>query len=124
VRSSTPDELYVAVAYAMPEKKKAYEPPIHEMFDCILAKGRNRDGLFYVWFNPQTGEHAPDLCDTWGYDYDGVYTLWLLDRPRPTVTPLQRLGNLRGKYIGACWADKSSGWLRRFHRRRHQPLQP
>ncbi len=102
-------ELYVAVSYAMPEKKKAYEQPIHEMFDCILAKGRNPDGLFYVWFNPQTGEHSPDLCDTWGYDYDGVYTLWLLDKTEAYRDAVRKaLGNLRGKYIGACWADKSA----------------
>ena len=31
---------------------------MHEMFDRILAKGRNEDGLLYVWFNPQTGEHS------------------------------------------------------------------
>jgi hypothetical protein len=102
-------ELYVAVSYAMPEKKKAYEQPIHEMFACILAKGCNPDGLFYVWFNPQTGEHSPDLCDTWGYDYDGVYTLWLLDKTEAYRDAVRKaLGNLRGKYIGACWADKSA----------------
>jgi len=102
-------ELYAAVSYARPEKKRAYEQPLHEMFDCILAKGRNADGLFYVWFNPQTGEHAPDLCDTWGYDYDGVYTLWLLDRtPAYLDAVRQALANLKGKYIGACWADKSA----------------
>ena len=102
-------ELYVAVSYALPEKKKAYEQPIHEMFDCILAKGRNPDGLFYVWFNPQTGEHSADLCDTWGYDYDGVYTMWLLDKTEAYRDAVRKaLGNLRGKYIGACWADKSA----------------
>jgi hypothetical protein len=102
-------ELYVAVAYAMPEKRKAYVRPIHEMFDCILTKGRNEDGLLYTWFNPHTGEHANDLCDTWGYDYDGFYTLYLLDGTsayRDAVR--QTLGNLKGKYVGACWADTSA----------------
>lgn len=102
-------ELYVAVSYARPEKKKAYEQPIHEMFDCILAKGRNPDGLFYVWLNPQTGEHSTGLCDTWGYDYDGVYTLWLLDHTAAYREAVRKvLANLKGKYVGACWADTSA----------------
>ena len=102
-------ELYVAVSHALPEKKKVYEQPIHEMFDCVLAKGRNPDGLFYVWFNPQTGEHSQDLCDTWGYDYDGVYTMWQLDKTEAYRDAVRKaLSNLKGKYIGACWADKSA----------------
>jgi len=102
-------ELYVAVAHALPEKRKAYEKPMHEMFDCILEKGRNEDGLLYSWFNPNTGEHSQDLCDTWGYDYDGFYTMWLIDRTaayRDAVR--QALGNLKGKYVGACWGDTSA----------------
>jgi hypothetical protein len=102
-------ELYVAVAKTLPEKKKAYEKPMHQMFDCIQAKGRNEDGLLYSWFNPATGEHSKDLCDTWGYVYDGFYTMWLMDRKaayREAVR--QALGNLKGKYVGACWGEKSA----------------
>ena len=102
-------ELYVAVAHALPAKKAAYEKPLHELFDCILAKGRNPDGLLYSAFNPRTGEHSPGLCDTWGYNYDGFYTLWLVDHTdayRQAVR--QTLGNLKGKYVGACWADRSA----------------
>jgi len=102
-------ELYVAVAHVLPEKKKAYEKPMHEIFDCILAKARNPDGMLYTWFNPQTGEHAKDLCDTWGYDYDGVYTMWLVDRTESYRDAVRHaLANLKGKYVGACWADKSA----------------
>ena len=118
-------ELYVAVSYALPEKKKAYEQPIHEMFDCILAKGRNPDGLFYVWFNPQTGEHSADLCDTWGYDYDGVYTMWQLDKTEAYRDAVrQALGNLRGQIHRRLLGGQERRRLRRLHRRRHQPLQP
>jgi hypothetical protein len=102
-------ELYVAVSQQLPAKKQAYERPIHELFDTILAKGRNADGLLYSWFNPQTGEHSTDLCDTWGYDYDGFYTLWLVDRTaayRDAVR--QALANLKDKYVGACWGDTSA----------------
>ncbi|NLH17961.1 MAG: hypothetical protein GX455_15400 [Phycisphaerae bacterium] len=102
-------ELYVAVSFVLPEKKKAYEQPMHEMFDCILAKARNDDGLLFSWFNPKTGEHSADLCDTWGYDYDGFYTLWLIDKTQAYRDAVRKaLGNLKGKYIGACWGDKSA----------------
>ncbi len=102
-------ELYVAVAHARPEKRKEYRKPMHELFDCILQKGRNSDGMLYVWFNPQTGEHDKDVCDTWGYDYDGFYTLWLMDKTRAYRDAVRKaLGNLKGKYVGACWRDKSA----------------
>jgi hypothetical protein len=102
-------ELYVAVAHALPEKKQAYEKPMHEMFDCILATGRNDDGLLYSWFNPKTGEHSKDLCDTWGYDLDGFYTMWLLDQTAAYRDAVRKaLANLKGKYVGACWGDTSA----------------
>jgi hypothetical protein len=102
-------ELYVAVANARPDKRAAYRAPIHEMFNGILARGRNADGLLYSWFNPQTGEHSPGLCDTWGYVLDGVYTLWLLDQ-MPAYRDAVRLalGNLKGKYVGSCWDEKNA----------------
>ncbi len=102
-------ELYVATAHALPEKKKAYEQPMREMFDCILARARNEDGLLYSWFDPKTGEHSPDLCDTWGYDFDGFYTMWLIDKNENYRDAVRKaLSSLKGKYIGACWADKSA----------------
>jgi hypothetical protein len=102
-------ELYVAVAQAQPEKKRAYEKPMHEMFDCILAEGRNEDGLLYCWFNPKTGQHSKELCDTWGYDYDGLYTMWLIDHTDTYREAVRHaLGNLEGKYVGACWGDTSA----------------
>jgi hypothetical protein len=102
-------EVYVAVAQILPEKKKAYDRPMHEMFDSILEKGRNEDGLLYSWFNPKTGEHSKDLCDTWGYDYDGFYTMWLIDRTAAYRDAVRKaLGNLKGKYVGACWGDTSA----------------
>lgn len=102
-------ELYVAVAQVLPEKKRAYQAPMHEMFDCILEKGRNADGLLYTWFNPKTGQHSQDLCDTWGYDLDGFYTMWLIDKTEAYREAVrQALSNLKGKYVGACWADRSA----------------
>lgn len=102
-------ELYVAAAHAQPEKHRAYREPMRRLFDDILAKGRNQDGLLYSWFNPQTGEHSQDLCDTWGYAYDGFYTMWLIDKTDSYRATVQMtLGNLAGKYVGACWGDRSA----------------
>ncbi|MCX5647803.1 MAG: hypothetical protein NTX40_01725 [Planctomycetota bacterium] len=102
-------ELYVALSLADPAKKKVYEKPLHEMFDRILEAGRNDDGLLYVEFNPKTGEHSKGLADTWGYTYNGFYTVWLVDKTeayRDAV--IKALGNLKGKYVGAAWADRSA----------------
>jgi hypothetical protein len=102
-------ELYATVARALPAKQQAYEKPMHEMFDTILAHGRNEHGLLYAWFKPHTGEHAKELCDTWGYTYDGFYTMWLIDKTdtyRDAVR--EALGNLKGNYVGACWGDRSA----------------
>ena len=73
-------ELYASVHFALPEKKAEYRDAIHEMLDRILEVGRNEDGLFYVSVNPQTGEILENrVRDNWGYNYNGYYTVYLLD---------------------------------------------
>jgi hypothetical protein len=102
-------ELYVAASFTDPGKREAYRKPIHEMIDCILEKGRNEDGLLYSWFEPRTGEHSKGLCDTWGYDLDGVYALWMVDKKESHLRAVRKaLAALQGKYVGACWDDKSA----------------
>jgi len=102
-------ELYVAVWRAAPEKKSAYEKPLHEMLDRILEVGRNEDGMLYVQIDPKTGEHSKDLCDTWGYDYDAFYAVYLVDKTEAYRQAVRKaLGNLKGKYVGAPWADRSA----------------
>jgi hypothetical protein len=94
-------ELYVACAYAAPKKREAYRGPIHELYDRLLRIGRNEHGLFYVSVNNRTGEHSAELTDNWGYDYDGLYTAFLLDgtaRYRDAVREV--LGNLKRYYTG------------------------
>ncbi|MAG58973.1 MAG: hypothetical protein CMJ83_22015, partial [Planctomycetes bacterium] len=72
-------ELYAAVHFADPKRKKAYREPIHAIFDRILEIGRNEHGLLYNTINPRAGTTGRGLCDTWGYNYNGVYTVYLLD---------------------------------------------
>lgn len=102
-------ELYVALKHARPEKAETYRKPLHEMFDCILAKGRNGHGMLYDWFNPQTGGHSKGICDTWGYNYDGFYTVFLLDQTvayRDAVR--EALGNLQANYSNHPWEGTSA----------------
>jgi len=72
-------ELYVACKYAAPEKKQAYEKPLHELYDRLLAIARDDRGLIYLKVNSRTGTHSDRLTDNWGYNYDGIYTAYLLD---------------------------------------------
>ena len=73
-------ELYASVHFALPEKKAQYRDAIHEMLDRILEVGRNEHGLFYVSVNPQSGEILVNrVRDNWGYNYNGYYTVYLLD---------------------------------------------
>jgi hypothetical protein len=73
-------ELYATVNFAMPTKQRAYQKPIHEMLDRILKVGRNEHGLFYNTINPKTGWHDKGLTDTWGYNLNGYYTVYLIDK--------------------------------------------
>jgi hypothetical protein len=101
-------ELYVAVSRAAPEKQKAYRAPLREILDSILEKGRNADGMLYSWYRPGTGENSGKLADTWGYIYDGFYTLYLVDGTEAYRAAVAKaLENLAGKYEGRPWADQS-----------------
>jgi hypothetical protein len=99
-------ELYVMSSST---KRAEYREPLHAIYDSILAKGRNDDGLLYDWYNPKTGEHSETLCDTWGYVLDGFYTMYLVDGTKEyRDAVITALGSLKGKYVGACWGDRSA----------------
>lgn len=101
-------ELYVAVSRAAPEKKRAYEAPLRAIYDRILEIGRNGDGLLYTVMR-KDGAHSSGLCDTWGYNYDGFYTMYLVGgAPGYRDAVRHVLGNLSGKYEGMPWADRSA----------------
>ena len=102
-------ELYVAAKHARPEKAAQYRQPIHEMFDRILDSGRNGHGMLYDWFNPKTGAHSQGLCDTWGYDFDGFYTIHLLDRvPAYREAARKAMEHLEASYSGYDWENGSA----------------
>ena len=102
-------ELYVAMKHTRPDKAAAYREPLHALFDRILEVGRNEHGLLYDWFNPQTGEHSAGVCDTWGYVFDGFYTVHLLDGvPAYREAALKAMGSLLPYYSGHRWEGESA----------------
>jgi hypothetical protein len=102
-------ELYATVSFARPDKKTAYQKPIHEMLDRILEAGCNEHSLFYNWFNPQTGEHDKALCDTWGYNYNGFYTVYLIDKTDSYRNAVRKaLSNLNEYYRNYPWEGTSA----------------
>jgi arylsulfatase len=102
-------ELYVAVAHARPDRKRAYEAPLHALYDRILEVGRNEDGLLYHVIDPRAGTHDDKLCDTWGYNLDAFYTAYLIDgTARYRDATRQALAALGPKYHGRPWADTSA----------------
>ncbi len=101
-------ELYFAVAHARPEKKQAYEASLRELLDRVLEIGRNPDGLLWHTVKPKPGTNNGLLCDTWGYNYDAIYTAFVVDGvPAYRDAVRHVLGNLGPKYYGRPWADKS-----------------
>ena len=77
-------ELYATCRFAEPEKANAYHPPLYEMLDRVLEVGVNEDGFFYDIINPQTGAVlSPRLGDTFAYNLNGYYTVYLADGHTP-----------------------------------------
>ena len=118
-------ELYATVNFVRPEKKRVYQEPIHQMLDRILEIGRHEHGLFYNWINTQTGEHASDLTDNWGYDLNGFYTVYLIDKTEVYRQAVRyALGNLRQYYSDYKWerggadgyADSIEGAINLYNR--------
>jgi len=102
-------ELYATVSFALPEKKRQYQKPIHEMLDRILQVGRNEHGLFYDHIHPDTGQHSDRLADTWGYNLNGYYTVYLIDKTqRYRQAVLKALNAINTHYQNYNWEGSSA----------------
>lgn len=103
-------ELYLAVSRDWPEKREAYRKPIHELYDRILQIAVNEHGMMFKTVNPKTGEVIDkDLTDNWGYNYDGFYTLWLVDGTEAyREAVIKALSNLKAHATGHVWEHGSS----------------
>jgi hypothetical protein len=107
-------ELYVACSLAAPEKREAYRKPLHELYDRLLEIGRNEHGLFYLKVDTRTGQHGDALTDNWGYNYDGLYTVWLLDGTVAYRDAVRlALSSLKAHYTGKgglCQSGTADGY--------------
>ena len=118
-------ELYATVHFAMPSKKNAYRQPLYEMLNLVLKVGRHRYGLFYNWIDPRTGQHADELTDNWGYNLNGFYTVYLIDKTEAYRNVVQyALANLYQCYSQYPWegggadgyADSIEGAINLYNR--------
>jgi hypothetical protein len=107
-------ELYVACAKAAPEKREAYRAPLHALYNRILEVARNEHGMIYLKVNPRTGTHDLQLTDNWGYNYDGIYTVFLIDGTTAYRDAVRKvLGNLKAHYTGQgglCQSNTADGY--------------
>jgi hypothetical protein len=79
------------------------------MINRILEVGRDRRGLFYNWIEPQSGRHSDELTDNWGYDLNGVYTVYLIDNTAVYRNAVQyALANLYSSYSHYAWESGSA----------------
>jgi len=101
-------ELYAAVHFARPQKKRLYEQPIHRMLDRILEIGRKDDGMFYNWVEPRTGRHDERIADTWGYTYNGFYTVYLIDGTQAYRQATRQALTGVTRYVDYPWEGSSS----------------
>jgi len=103
-------EAYIAVYYAMPEKRKQWKPFVHEMLDRILEVGRNEDGLFYDEVNPQNGKIlSARLADNFGYTLNAYWFISNIDStPAYRNAVIKALSSLNQKYRNHNWESGSA----------------
>jgi dienelactone hydrolase len=72
-------ELYAAVKELGRESSARYEPALRRMFDTLLERGRNADGLWYSRLQASTAEPlSTTVPDTWGYALAGMLNFGLV----------------------------------------------
>lgn len=101
-------EVYAACHFARREKVPDYRGPIHRMLDDILRVGINEHGLMFDLVNPQSGAVLKNVIgDNWGYNYNGFYTVYLLDgMDRYRDATRHALASLKPHYWRFAW----QGW--------------
>lgn len=98
--------LFAVDVKACPEKAKQYQPYLESMFDEILRRGTNSDGIIIGELQSAPGPHDSVVTrDGWGYDFIGYldYDLALgTDRYAEAIRrPLTNL--LKPRYLRFNW---------------------
>ncbi len=116
---------YYLASKTDPERKAKYQPAINKILDRILEIGVNDDGLFYMDVNPQTGRVIKDeLTDNWGYDYNAVLNVGLLDDNKHYIETVEHVLDRIEGYVHYPWegggadgyADSIEGGLNLLNR--------
>ncbi len=102
-------EVYVIASRENADKREAYRVPLHRLIDLILEKGRNEDGMMPNGFEVSTGEQSWELTnDSWGYVYDAIYTVGLVDDHAPYREATEKAVTNVYRYLGANWERGSA----------------
>lgn len=118
-------EAYVIAARTDPERRRRWQPRLHQIFDRALEIGRNADGLFYNAVHPASGAVLDkDLTDNWGYNYNAILTVAELDgvsryrdAVRHTLERIDRYLDFRWENGGADgYADSIEGAINLLNR--------
>ncbi len=101
-------EVYFACSYADKQKAQQYREPLHEILQCMLKFGTDAGGMIYNTINPQSGEVIQGgLSDCWGYDYNGVYTLYMVDGTVEYRDAVRHALSNLNHYRGYAWEGSS-----------------
>ena len=101
-------EVYFACSYADKDKQRQYHDPLHTMLDDILKYGVDEYGMMYNAINPQTGAVIQNgLSDNWGYNYNGFYTVYLVDGTEKYRDAVRHALSNLNHYQGYAWEGKS-----------------
>ncbi len=101
-------EVYLACHFANPEKAQKYREPLQAILDRILEVGVNEHGMMYNSINPVEGKPIDEgLSDNWGYNYNGFYTVYLLDHVERYRQAVRHALESLNHYRGYPWEGRS-----------------
>lgn len=102
-------ELYATLHFVDPVKKNEYKPALYSIMNRILECGTNEHGMLYNEINPQDCSIVDsELADTWGYIYDGFYTIYMLDKHEPyRDAVVKAMSSLKTYYRNYDWEHGS-----------------
>jgi hypothetical protein len=101
-------EVYYACHFRNGRKARQYREPLHAILDRILEVGVNEHGMMFNAIDPVKGTVTnKGLSDNWGYNYNGFYTVHLLDDADRYLDAVRHALKNLNHYRGYAWEGKS-----------------
>lgn len=101
-------EVYFACHFADKQKAERYREPLCAVLDRILEVGVDEFGMMYNAIDPVAGKPTDErLSDNWGYNYNGFYTVYLLDGVEHYRDAVRHALKNLNHYRGYEWEGKS-----------------